>query len=98
MITSLVPSEEGTLAPQKVEEGSRMHAPSYIEVAQTVALEFGITLSAADADYVIYEETGFPEFWNIPEDGKDPVECMQTQLRRYFRSCTPLVERRSKSD
>lgn len=86
MITSLVPSEEDTLTPQKVEEGSQVRAPSYIEVAQAVALEFGVTLSAADADYVIYEETGFPDFWNIPEDGKDGVECMQTQLRRYFRS------------
>ena len=75
-----------------------MRAISYIELAQAVALEFGVKLSASDADYLIYEETGFPEFWNIPEDGNDPIECMQTQLRRYFRSYTPLVEQRPTSD
>ena len=74
-----------SLEPRKVEEGSAVKGLSWTELVQGVALEFGVKLSNADADYVLYEETGFPDFWNIPEDGKDPAECAQTQLRRYFR-------------
>lgn len=31
-------------------------------------------------EYVIWEETGFPEFWNIPKDGNTPEECFRKQL------------------
>jgi len=31
-------------------------------------------------DYILWEETGFPYFWNIPEDGTTPEECMRKQL------------------
>lgn len=33
------------------------------------------------ADFILWEETGFPSFWNIPEDGNTPEECVRKQLR-----------------
>ena len=32
-------------------------------------------------DYVIWNETGFPSFWYIPEDGNTPEECFRKQLK-----------------
>jgi len=40
----------------------------------------------ADDDYIefiIWNETSFPEFWNIPEDGWTAKQCLRTELRRY---------------
>jgi hypothetical protein len=34
-------------------------------------------------DYVLWNYTGWPEFWNIPEDGATPEECLRKQLRDY---------------
>lgn len=33
-------------------------------------------------EYVISGGTGFPAFWNIPEDGATPLQCFRTQLKR----------------
>lgn len=33
--------------------------------------------------YAIWNETGYPEFWNIPEDGDTPAECLRKQLIEY---------------
>ena len=34
-----------------------------------------------EADYILWEKTGFPGFWNIPEDGNTPEECCRKQLK-----------------
>lgn len=34
-------------------------------------------------DYVIWNETGFPSFWCIPEDGNTAEECLRKQLKEY---------------
>ena len=34
-------------------------------------------------DYVIWNETGFPCFWHIPEDGNTTEECFRKQLKEY---------------
>ena len=31
-------------------------------------------------DYAIWEETGYPAFWNIPADGATPEACFRKQL------------------
>lgn len=35
-----------------------------------------------ECDYLLWNETGFPYFWNIPEDGQTPADCARTQLRK----------------
>lgn len=34
-----------------------------------------------DMQRVLWELTGFPAFWNIPEDGETPEDCLRTRLR-----------------
>jgi hypothetical protein len=54
---------------------------TWADLARSVAWEFGIDLSFDDADYILWEHTGFPSFW----EGK-PRECCTAQLRAYFGS------------
>ena len=30
--------------------------------------------------HILWEETGYPEFWNIPGDGATPEACLRKQL------------------
>ena len=32
-------------------------------------------------EFVIWEKTGFPSFWNIPKDGNTSEECFRKQLK-----------------
>ena len=34
-------------------------------------------------EFVIWEKTGYPTFWNIPEDGETAEECFRKQLLRF---------------
>lgn len=34
-------------------------------------------------EFVIWEKTGFPSFWNIPGDGATPEECFRKQLVEF---------------
>ena len=36
-------------------------------------------------NFVLWEKTGFPQFWNIPQDGKTPRECCLKQLLSFKR-------------
>ncbi len=52
---------------------------TWADLARSVAWEFGIDLSFDEADYVLWEHTGFPSFWR-----GDPRECATEQLREFF--------------
>jgi len=54
-----------------------------LEAAKEEAAKFGRVLTDDEAEYVIWEHTGFPAFWNIPDDGATPEEC--------FRDCYRLT-------
>jgi hypothetical protein len=53
------------------------------ETGLKIVREFFPDLPDDPAGYVLWNETGFPEFWFIPEDGETPEECLRTELRRY---------------
>jgi len=36
-----------------------------------------------EVEHILGEKTGWPSFWNIPEDGGTPEECLRTQLFWY---------------
>ena len=38
--------------------------------------------------WVIWEKTGYPQFWNIPEDGNTPEECFRKQLKDFANGLT----------
>jgi len=41
--------------------------------------------SATDeqADYILWEKTGFPCFWRLGEDGATPEACCRKQLQEF---------------
>jgi len=49
--------------------------------ALEIAKEIFPDKSDEELDFIIWEKTGFPSFWNIPEEGKTPEECLRKQLR-----------------
>ena len=50
-----------------------------IEIARTIFPD----KSDEALEYIIWEHTGFPGFWRIPEDGKTPDECFVKQLNDF---------------
>ena len=38
--------------------------------------------SENEAEYILWNETGYPGFWNSA-DGQSPLECCHTQVVRY---------------
>lgn len=45
-----------------------------------LAREYFPDASDAELDAILWSETGFPDFWNIPEDGATPEACCRKQL------------------
>ena len=54
---------------------------TFADVVKSVAQEFDRTVTDADIDYILWEHTGFPAFF----DG-DPEECVRRQVKEYFES------------
>ncbi len=50
------------------------------DLAKEVGREFGKTLNDKQADYLLWNHTGFPSFWK-----EDPIEECRAQLRAAFR-------------
>ena len=60
-----------------------MACRTWLDLARSVAWEFGIDLGPDEADHVLWEYTGFPAFWS-----GDPIECCTRQLREHFAAVT----------
>lgn len=62
--------------------GTATVAESYTwqDLAKEVGKEFGKTLNDKQADYLLWNHTGFPSFWN-----GNPIEECREQLRAAFR-------------
>lgn len=48
-----------------------------------VVREYFPDASDEEIDWIVWEQTGFPSFWNIPKDGNTPEECFRKQLREF---------------
>ncbi|HUW04789.1 MAG TPA: hypothetical protein VMW01_00875 [Williamwhitmania sp.] len=48
-----------------------------------VAKEYFPDATEGEAGYILWNETGFPAFWRIPEDGNTPEECLRKQLADF---------------
>jgi hypothetical protein len=58
-------------------------SPTALEVAREITQAHGIQVDDAMLDYIIFEHTGFPSFWDIPKDGATPEECLRKQLTEW---------------
>ena len=57
-------------------KGEMKDKKSWIDLVR----EYFPNISDEGADALLWEYTGFPCFWNIPEDGETPEECCRKQL------------------
>jgi len=48
-----------------------------------IVREYFPDASDGDIESIVWAETGFPCFWNIPEDGNTPEECFRKQLGEF---------------
>lgn len=39
--------------------------------------------SEEEVDFILWEFTGYPSFWNIPKDGKTVEQCLRKQLSDF---------------
>lgn len=62
-------------------------APSVRSFARRIAHQEGVkSISNHDLDFIIWEKTGFPCFWQ-----GDPLTCFEQQLREAFREWQLLM-------
>ena len=45
--------------------------------------EYFPNISDDEAAHMLWEQTGFPCFWSIPEDGNTPEACCRKQLQKF---------------
>jgi hypothetical protein len=50
--------------------------------AAAIVREFFPSASDDEIDNILWTHTGFPDFWNIPEDGWTASQCLRTQLKK----------------
>lgn len=55
-------------------------------------------LSDSTLEYLMWEETGYPSFWWIPQDGNTPEECLRKQGREAMLKIHPRVQSRYERD
>lgn len=56
------------------------------EVVYQEADALNVEINDSLAEFVLWEKTGFPGAWNIPDDGDTPEECLRTQVRIAIRN------------
>jgi len=50
--------------------------------ATSIVREFFPLASDDEISSILWNSTGYPEFWNIPEDGWTASQCLRTQLSK----------------
>ena len=65
--------------------GGRIPAPPYESFLDTIRSVFPLCTDA-EVEYILWNETGYPAFWNA-EDGHTPLECCHTQAVRLHDLC-----------
>jgi hypothetical protein len=78
-----------SLQVKDVEDGSVIELPSPIDIVKDEARLQGLEISDMVADYILWEETGWPAFWSIGKahNLKETVELsLRRQVRQFFES------------
>jgi len=50
--------------------------------AHAIIKEYFPDATSDECEFIAWEKTGYPCFWNIPEDGNTPEECFRYQVNR----------------
>lgn len=54
-----------------------------LDAVKEEAAKFGVELSDADAEWVLWEQTGYPSFWPISGLTPTPEACLRAQVREW---------------
>lgn len=54
--------------------------------AKPIVREFFPNASDAEVEFILWNKTSYPGFWNIPEDGWTPSQCLRSQLKKLKKS------------
>lgn len=73
-------STKTTSSDPSSETATVVESYTWQDLAKDVGKEFGKTLTNDQADYLLWNHTGFPSFWK-----GDPVEECRAQLRSAFK-------------
>jgi hypothetical protein len=57
---------------------------TYQELVCEIAAEFLVCPTKGQADYILWERTGFPGFYS-PEEGETNLDCLKRQIRAAFK-------------
>ena len=57
---------------------------TYAEIVR----EYFPSATDTQVDFILWEKTGFPEFWNIGVEGNTPEECLRKQLQDFKNEVT----------
>lgn len=49
-------------------------------------LEYFPDANEEQVEFILWEKTGFPSFWDIPKDGNTAEECLRKQLLDFKES------------
>jgi hypothetical protein len=58
---------------------------TWLELAKEEASKAGLIIDDEAADYILWEYTGFPIYWDIPRLGATPEEVCRNQLAQHFK-------------
>ncbi len=60
-----------------------MNVVEGMKIVARVLNEYGLPTEENQVHNILWGETGFPWWWDIPKDGATPEECLRTQVQRY---------------
>ena len=53
-----------------------------------IVKEYFPTATKEEIENILWSHTGYPEFWNIPQDGWSALQCLRKQLKELLNSST----------
>jgi hypothetical protein len=57
-----------------------------------VIREYIPNVTEMEAEFIVWEKTGYPSFWDIPTDGQTPEECFRKQVQEYAKGREAVKE------
>ena len=67
-----------------------------IEIVQEEGKKLGFNVSETDADYILWEETGFPSYW--PDRTITPEENLRVQATEFFEGAKSRLDAKSTTE
>ncbi len=71
---------KATLMTDDCDDPALAHLKKTVD-ARAIVKEYFPLATNEEIQDILWSRTSFPDFWNIPEDGWTPLQCLRKQLR-----------------